>query len=257
VPTTSEAWREVSFVAACDSLPPRAERPSFVVVDEAQDFEDSDWEFVEVLSRDAGLWVFLDERQRFWPERRIPTLCEALPPLVLSEQHRNPPAVRALASLYAGDRYDDERGADIARGIGTELELLAVEQGFEEVTLHHWLRSMLDNGARPRDIAVLSVAGQTRTPLATSQHIGDTPVVRADSDSADASIVADTFLRFKGLERPFVVVMDLHLAQAAPETYEARLHIALTRATSRATIICSRACVTEDERLSVLGAAPG
>jgi hypothetical protein len=40
-------------------------------------------------------------------------------------------------------------------------------------------------------------------------------------------IVADTFLRFKGLERPAIIVTDLRLVT---DRADVRMHIALTRA---------------------------
>jgi hypothetical protein len=50
-------------------------------------------------------------------------------------------------------------------------------------------------------------------------------------------VVADTFLRFKGLERPAVVITDLHLVKGATAV---RMHIALTRALDTARVVASR-----------------
>ena len=52
-------------------------------------------------------------------------------------------------------------------------------------------------------------------------------MVRADSPEIGGNVVADTFLRFKGLERPAVIVTDLG---KVTDRFDVRVHIALTRA---------------------------
>jgi hypothetical protein len=100
-------WNEVSLRAACEALPPPDLRPDFLVVDEAQDFGSSDWDLVQALSESRGLWVMLDENQRFWDERKLPAwLGDGVFRLHLAGQHRNPPAVEKFAALYAGGAGD-------------------------------------------------------------------------------------------------------------------------------------------------------
>ena len=53
-------------------------------------------------------------------------------------------------------------------------------------------------------------------------------VVRADDPGLVDHVVADTFLRFKGLERPAVIVVDGHLVEG--EDGGVRWFIAMTRA---------------------------
>jgi DNA helicase IV len=50
------------------------------------------------------------------------------------------------------------------------------------------------------------------------------------------SVVAEIFLRFKGLERPAIIIIDISLALDEPD-YQKRMYIALTRALSTARII--------------------
>ncbi len=58
--------------------------------------------------------------------------------------------------------------------------------------------------------------------------------VRADADDMDGKLVADSFLRWKGLERPVIVVADV-----SPDLSEfaTRMHIALTRALTAARVV--------------------
>jgi hypothetical protein len=68
------------------------------------------------------------------------------------------------------------------------------------------------------------------------------------SDAAPAHVVADTFLRFKGLERPFVIVRELAAGHASQ--YERRMYIAATRATSRLLVIASQEDAARDPQLA-------
>ena len=103
-------------------------------------------------------------------------------------------------------------------------------------------------------IAVLSLAGQSRTVLCAGERIGRTSVVRADDEGAGSHVVADTFLRFKGLDRPWVIITELGLAQAR-ERYDVRMHIALTRATLGCVVVATAEEIAADPRLARLKAS--
>ena len=60
-----------------------------------------------------------------------------------------------------------------------------------------------------------------------------------------------TFLRFKGFERPFVLVTELGGAEERRE-YDTRMYIALTRATVKAVIVATDDEVAGDDRLALL-----
>jgi superfamily I DNA and RNA helicase len=74
--------------------------------------------------------------------------------------------------------------------------------------------------------------------------------VPADAEDMAESIVCDTFLRFKGLERPAVIVTDL--GGVASRRREVRLHIALTRALDLVRIVGEEAPVRDDPVLRML-----
>ncbi len=59
-----------------------------------------------------------------------------------------------------------------------------------------------------------------------------------------------TFLRFKGLERSFVIIAEL--AGKNVTRYATRMHIALTRATVGAIIVAEEEAVSNHPRLSWL-----
>ncbi len=92
-------------------------------------------------------------------------------------------------------------------------------------------------GLAPADIAVLSLRGAGE-PGSVVHHaqLGSHAVIRADQPEANSNVVVETFLRFKGLERPAIIVADLGLALEKAD-YSKRMYIALTRALSIVRII--------------------
>jgi hypothetical protein len=71
----------------------------------------------------------------------------------------------------------------------------------------------------------------------------------ATDREAEENIICDTFLRFKGLERPAVIVTDLRLVS---NLYEKRMHIAVSRALSLLRIVGLESEIQKDERLAGL-----
>ncbi len=79
--------------------------------------------------------------------------------------------------------------------------------------------------------------------------LGRRKVVPATDNEADSQIICDTFLRFKGLERPAVIVTDLRLVS---DLYETRMHIAVSRATSLLCIVGLEKEMRKNQRLAEL-----
>lgn len=243
IATPSQAfWNDVSFQAACDALPPPHERPDMVVVDEGQDFEANDWELVQQLAGPRGLWVFHDERQAFWSERKIPPALEATlgGVLTLQKGQRCPPQLAAFADQYVS-------GATEPLNVGDALSIVSCDEGKIVDRVRHELERLIKAGARPEQIAVVSLAGQTRSAVFNLRAFGSIAARHADDPEAASTVVVETFLRFKGLERPFLVLTELGGAHVTH--YETRMYIALTRATVKAVVIAEPPCLEADARL--------
>jgi len=104
---------------------------------------------------------------------------------------------------------------------------------------------LLGEGLEPSDIAVVSLRGQTATDSVIRHgNLGRHTIVHADDPAMADTIVADTFLRFKGLERPAVIVTDLRLVA---NKQDKRLHIALTRALATVRVVAPRAVLESVE----------
>ncbi len=244
-PQTREFWDEVSLRAACEAIPPAIECPSILVVDEAQDFEPSDWLLVEALVGARSLWAFGDARQQFWKERTVPELLFASATrLKLKRQYRNPADLWAFALSYLDETTPR------ARPDPSVLRLSITRDADPLDRVRHEIDLLRKDGAEPQDIAVLSLAGRGRSRIVDAERLGSHRVARADAPEAPHRVIADTFLRFKGLERPFVIITEL--VQGSSMRYETRMHIALTRATVAAIIVCDEAAVQGDPRLVIL-----
>lgn len=244
-PDDAAGWHEALHraLATVRSRP----RPELVVVDEAQDLEPEDWRLVEALAEGADLWIFRDPAQQFWTERMLPAhLGDKAAALRLFKQQRNPPAIAALASRY---RPAPSGGALPAGTTDDELRVLVYPPGAQDTTLELELDRLVAAGVRPAEIAVVSLAGQVRSVIARADRLGAHRLVRADAPDADAHVVADTFLRFKGLERPFILVVDLDRVQG--EGYSTRMHIALTRATAGCIVLATPEAFANDLRLDL------
>ncbi len=240
---TAETWERAPVVAAEQALTPMREAFDAFVVDEAQDLSEGDWTLVRALSEGRPLWAFMDEGQSFWEDRRCP---EAL----FAARFRLPARYRCPEPLARfADQYREPRAGapPPPEGAFEELRIVAVEveAELEAVVAREIARARAD-GARPEDIAVLTLGGQTRTALCTKDRIGDVPVVRADDASAPEALIADTFLRFKGLERPVIIVTEL---ARGTKRYDVRMHVALTRATLGCVVVATRDAIAADARL--------
>jgi hypothetical protein len=241
-PSDAASWRALLLDAA--AVARSSPHPDLLVVDEAQDFEAADWELLGAIEDGGRTWVFRDPAQRFWPDRNLlpPALARA-PRLALLRQERNPPDVaRWAASYLAADPLPLE-ASETARVV------LSPPEGLWDAVDAEVAR-LLSTGARPSEIAVVSLAGQSRTELFARPSLAGAPASRADGAAAGASVVADTFLRLKGLERPFVVLCEIE--RGLDDRYATRMHIAVTRATAACVAVVTEAALIADPRLAAL-----
>ncbi len=226
--------------------------PDLTVVDEAQDLEPADWEVVRALCETPegdgpprrGLWIFLDAGQRFWPEREgagWPGRFDSLPHLVLRRQQRLPATLVAAAAAYGPHPTRDPLRP------GPGLRMRHVGAAPTEVAVEAALREILGTGLDPRHVAVLSLASRSRSRIVTRPRLAEIPCVQATEAQPPGTLLVDTALRFKGLDRPVVLLCEL---AAAWHQYDLRMRVALTRATTEAVLLVSDAATAHDPRLA-------
>lgn len=101
---------------------------------------------------------------------------------------------------------------------------------------------LLQEGVEPADIGVVSLRGQSAgDAVHRAKSLGRHAFAHADADDMADRLVADSFLRWKGLERPVVVIADV--SEGVSE-FGTRLHIALTRALTAAIVVAPSGCTS-------------
>ncbi len=232
----SEYWKELLLRAGelCER------RWDTVVVDEAQDLPEEAWLLVQEVAEARRLWAFHDPGQSFWPDRRPPA------PLFgttfkLPRGQRCPAGIEALAGRFACGPCD-AKAIEEAKAAGTLAFVAAPSATSVADKVGEEIDRLLSSGLAPGDIGVVSLRGRTgRDAIFTRERIGRHAFVGAEHAEMEERLVADSFLRWKGLERPAVVVTDMpdgDLSQLG-----VRMYVALTRA-----LVCARLVGTREQQ---------
>jgi hypothetical protein len=218
-----EGWKHAFKVAAetCTQL------WDAIVVDEAQDLEEPAWRLLESLAKDRRLWAFFDLDQAFWEDRKPErALFQAF--YKLPTQQRCPPGVQALAHRALGVSADD-RALAKALGEGVVGALCLPPKGSTAEVAGQEVDRLLASGLEPGQIGIVSLRGQRGQEAEATHRFGSLEAVRADAPDASIRLVEDTFLRWKGLERPAIIVTGLFEEEL--RRAHIRLNVAITRAT--------------------------
>ena len=234
---SSEFWFDVSLRAATEALPMAEERPEVIILDEAQDLTAGDWLLVEELSRGCRTWIFYDPAQAFWQDRTLPDWAGQGGRFCLNKFYRCPSAVMELSKAMHRQEYDRQLVDDGLRD-GVLGIIAAPSRSAVLAKIENEIRKLRSEGFAPGDISVISLRGQTAEDgIGRREKIGEIPVVRAHDPAMADHVVADTFLRFKGLERPAIIVTDLRLVT---DRTDVRMHIALTRALDVVRVVAAK-----------------
>jgi hypothetical protein len=109
---SSDVWARVPSLCA-NTLRHVSLRFDAIIVDEAQDLEEADWEVVRALEAPGGRrWIFGDAAQAFWSSRGIPDDLQEFV-FELPENHRNPMALGAFARRYGTPTLAPRKGAQL------------------------------------------------------------------------------------------------------------------------------------------------
>jgi AAA domain/Nuclease-related domain len=247
-PSDKSGWDQLLLEVAADILPRIGRDWDTVLLDEAQDLSAVDWDLMGELSRDKRFWVFHDPAQHFWTDRDLPNFLTRFAQVRLPSSYRCPLPIMALANVYRDAGTLDGAMDSIRGGIaeGTIGIVACPSDSSVPDKIASEIGKFLSSGFKPSDIAVVSVRGQNAARTFGLTRIGAYRLVKADDRKAQNEIVDDTFLRFKGLERPAVIVTDLNLIH---DRREVRMYIAITRALSALRIVAPRDAVGVDHIL--------
>lgn len=208
------------LIRALDALPSR--RFGAVIVDEAQDLEPGWWELLELLlddSEDTWLWTLRDSGQNLYDREQV--LPEGFQVFSLSENIRNSLNIHEAATPYAPGNTGTSLGPE---GGEVRYELATNPRATRTVVGRVLHKLINDDGLEREDVIILSATSVARSGLAGAEKVGaftlDFP---GDGDRNGVEI--DSVWRFKGLDRPAVIVTDL-----SSETTDELRYVAMTRA---------------------------
>lgn len=250
-PVPQQWWDESlpnALVEAADRLGPRYHA---IVVDEGQDFA-PDWLLaLEALSfggRDDVLYVFHDPAQAIFREDVVEQL--GLTEFPLGLNCRNAQSIHAVVERFAQGGLettalrDDGRAPEFIEADGAEATIEALRK-----VLH---RLRVEEDVPPWHIAVLTGARLDESAVWRQRRFGNEALDNAAVDGegrhlgaaahetpelpSDA-ILCDTIRRFKGLERPVVVLVELDGID--PEKLDRLLYVGTSRARQHLVVIAS------------------
>jgi hypothetical protein len=244
-------WENITLEAALEGLSREDKIWDTVIVDEGQDMGENEWGLIEECVRgDKRIWVFMDPAQAFWEERKIPeSLMKEFVKYTLRKPYRCPSGIQALADGYVGKDADRDCVREaVADGI---VRILRCKESAVHKRVGDAVNELLDEGFKEPEIAVLSLRGMGfEENIMHRGELGGHAVKKATDPGAESHIICDSFLRFKGLERPAVIVTDLRYVV---DKYEVRMNIAVSRAVSVLRIVGAEVEIEKDEMLRGLG----
>ncbi len=219
-----------AFVKAVELMP--EERFDAIVVDEGQDFKGEWWTMLQLAMTepDQGiLYVFYDDNQRLYGHRDdIPGGLDEYP---LDQNLRNTKTIYQLAS-----RFYDGAAMEGAGPEGRPVEFIKAGGGRERLkgvsrTLH---RLINDEKVFPGSIAVLSGRSREKSTLTEDERIGAFQVCSAEESESD-KVIFDSIRRFKGLERPVIILVELEDVLDKEDL----LYVGITRANTDLVVVAN------------------
>ncbi len=252
VPPPQDWWDRTLPRALDEAVEKLGPRYHAIVIDEGQDFT-ADWlASLESLLFDGKqdvLYVFHDPAQAIFRDDAVAQL--GLPEFPLETNCRNAAPIHSVVTRFA------EGGlvGDPLRHDGRAPEFIEAADGAATVdALRHVLhRLRVDEGVKPWDIAVLTGAKLEESAVWRQRHYGNEVLGNAAVDDAgrnlgqaandvprlpDDVILCDTIRRFKGLERPVVILVEL---RADVERLNRLLYVGASRARQHLVVIGSAA----------------
>jgi len=219
-----------ALVSALQCMP--EERFDAVIVDEGQDFAGEWWTALQLALSDPEqgmLYVFFDDNQRLY--HHTDALPEDLDVFPLTKNLRNTKPIHRLASAYYRGWKLDAAGPD-----GREPEyIIAVSDPIVVREVSRYLHRLVrEEKVHPEDVAVLTGRSRDKSALGREDVIGAFSTCCGEAPER-GKVVFDSIRRFKGLERPVVVLVELEDVLDSPEI----LYVGITRANAHLAVVGS------------------
>lgn len=224
-----------------------------IVVDEAQDFAAEWWlPLLELRERGGYLYLFLDDNQRIYSLRRE-DLPVHEPPFWLPRNVRFTRRIHEMVMrFYRGDPRPEPPPLEGEPPVVRPGRGVRQDGGLLRRVLHQVL---VQGQVPPRDVVVLTPVGQSRSVLQEGAQVGNW-VLTWDPGLARRGVPyvqVSTIHRFKGLERPVVILAEMEeLEHYQNQLRQMLLYVGLSRASARLYVLGGRA-----EWFQAVGHEPG
>jgi len=178
-----------------------------IIVDEAQDFQESYWIGLDALLKEDGyLYIFYDDNQNLYGGKTTFSGLITLTPFQLTRNCRNTQAIHRTVVQF----HNSPSSISCAGPEGIEPELIEYtgeDQGLKALqkVLYHLV---IEEHISSEDIAVLTPRGLEKTRLVNGLKLG-TFTLSPYQSSRREIIQATSIYRFKGLERQVIILTEI------------------------------------------------
>jgi hypothetical protein len=212
-----------------------------IIVDEAQDFEDTWWYPVPDMLKDPQngvFYVFFDNNQRLYSQiSNIPIEGE---PFYLDENCRNTQHIHASLTPYTRDE---------TLCIGPEGRPVEVIAAADKSAAHRELQRLLhrlvnEDGIRSEDILLLTPASEKRSQWKNDEQLGNFILTWNMETEMELAIRVCTIYRYKGLESAVIILTELD--QRREEISNQLIYVGLSRARHHVVVIGELPLTTKD-----------
>jgi len=206
------------------------ERYDDLIIDEGQDFKGNWLEALKLfLNDDASLFLFRDDFQNIYGGAEAAAVIGSTP-LQLTENIRNTQTI-----FTAGSRFRTGPEQTCLGPPGGPVQWVTCSPDRVARTAERELSRLLTvENVAPDDIALLCGCAAEASVLRAAPTIAGRPWCAADQPSPGA-VTVDSVMRFKGLDKPVVIVCE------ADDAGDELAYVAMTRAKSHLIVIASEA----------------
>ncbi|WP_328279480.1 nuclease-related domain-containing DEAD/DEAH box helicase [Sphingobium sp.] len=175
-----------------------------IVVDEGQDFLPTWWVAISTALAPGGtLRVMSDSNQRVYATGRVPCADLELVPIRLKRNLRNTRAIHSAAQAHYEGPDIEPQGPE---GHPVSWIPVATRQQLAEAAYAELRRLVHREEVAPSDIAILFPSADWFEPFRIAAARSDFDFATCDDLTSD-TVIIDTVRRFKGLERPAVILV--------------------------------------------------
>jgi hypothetical protein len=205
-----------------------------MIVDEAQDFEDTWWISLPELLKDPTdgvFYVFFDDNQRLYTQiSNVPMDQE---PFYLAENCRNTQHIHAALTPYA--RIPEETECNGPEGRPVEIIPAANAKAAPAVLQSVLHRLVNEEGIHPDHIVLLTPASERRSQWKADQMLGNFILTWNMATEMRDALRVCTIYRFKGLESAVVILTEMD--QAREDIQDQLVYVGLSRARHHVVVI--------------------